>query len=165
MPVQERPFAAATETLIDPEAAEAAVRRFLPEVQEHLTSDDYTEYTWHCPTVRLIVARPVLAAPAGISYPAWVHNALGGIPATIDPTIQTAAKAIGATLIDLFTDASLLAHARQEFVDRTGGGVGGERWQAPLLPKDFPVPHRLRWPEYVTTARGEEWCIPWREDE
>jgi aminobenzoyl-glutamate utilization protein B len=161
----ERPFAAATETLIDPEAAEAAVRKFLPEVQEHLTSDDYTEYTWHCPTVRLIVARPALAAPAGISYPAWVHNALGGIPATIDPTIQTAAKAIGATLIDLLTDANLLAGAQAEFVERTGGGVGGERWQAPLLPRDFKVPHRLRWPEYVTTARGEEWCIPSREDD
>jgi aminobenzoyl-glutamate utilization protein B len=134
-------------------------------VQEHLTSDDYTEYTWHCPTVRLIVARPALVAPPGVSYPAWVHNALGGIPATIDPTIQTAAKAIGATLIDLLTDANLLAGAQAEFVERTGGGVGGERWQAPLLPRDFKVPHRLRWPEYVTTARGEEWCIPWREDE
>jgi aminobenzoyl-glutamate utilization protein B len=87
------------------------------------------------------------------------------LAATIDPTIQTAAKVIGATLIDLLTDTNLLARARTEFVERTGGGVGGERWQAPLLPHDFQVPHRLRWPEYVTTARGNEWCIPWREDE
>jgi aminobenzoyl-glutamate utilization protein B len=160
-----QPFAEATERLVDPQVAETAVRKFLPEVQEHLTSDDYTEYTWHCPTVRLIVARPVLCERPGFSYPAWVHNALGGIPATIDPTIQTAAKAIGATLVDLLTDAELLARAHAEFVERTGGGVGGERWQAPLLPRDFEVPHRLRWPEYVTTARGEEWCIPWREGE
>jgi len=165
MEPHEQPFLQATQTLIDPQVAEAAVRKFLPEVQEHLTSDDYTEYTWHCPTVRMIVARPVLSAPAGSGYPAWVHNALGGIPATIDPTIQTAAKAIGATLIDLLTDADLLARAQAEFVERTGGGVGGERWQAPLLPRDFEVPHRLRWPEYVTTARGEEWCIPWRKGE
>jgi aminobenzoyl-glutamate utilization protein B len=161
----EHPFLAATEALMDPQAVERSVRQFLPEVQEHLTSDDYTEYTWHCPTVRMYVARPVLAAPPGFSYPAWVHNALGGIPATIDPTIQTAAKAIGATLIDLLTDADLLAAARAEFIERTGGGIGGEHWQAPLLPADFNVPHRLRWPEYVTTARGEEWCIPWHENE
>jgi len=108
--------------LADPEVVERTIRRFLPEVQEHLTSDDYTEYTWHCPTVRMIVARPVLSAPPGFNYPAWVHNALGGIPATIDPTIQAAAKAIGATLIELLTNAGLLAAARAEFVERTGGG-------------------------------------------
>jgi aminobenzoyl-glutamate utilization protein B len=113
----------------------------------------------------MIVGRPMLAAPPGFNYPAWVHNALGGIPATIDPTLQSAAKAIGAMLVDLLTDARLLADARTEFVERTGGGIGGKHWQAPLLPADFNVPHRLRWPEYVTTARGEEWCIPWREDE
>jgi aminobenzoyl-glutamate utilization protein B len=30
----------------------------------------------------------------------------------------------------------------------------------PLLPKDFQLPVDLRWPEYVQTARGEEWWIP-----
>ena len=161
----EHPFLPATESLADPEEVERSVRQFLPEVQEHLTSDDYTEYTWHCPTARIIVARPVLDGPAGFTYPAWAHNALGGIAATIDPTIQTAAKAVGATLIDLLTDEALLAAAHAEFDERTGGGVGGTRWQPPLLPADFSVPHRLRWPEYVTTARGTEWCIPRRDDE
>ncbi len=28
------------------------------------------------------------------------------------------------------------------------------------LPKDFAPPVDYRWPEYVTTARGEEWWIP-----
>ena len=102
---------------------------------------------------------------SGYAYPPWVSNALGGIPATIDPSVQVAAKAVGATLVDLLTDAGLLAEAQAEFRDRTGGGVGGDRWEAPLLPADFDVPHLLRWPEYVTTARGEEWCIPWRPDE
>jgi len=160
-----RPFLPITEELIDPETCERELRRMMPEWQQYLTSDDYTEYTWHCPTVRLYVARPTLAAPAGFSYPAWVANALGGIPATIDPMINSAAKTIGATLIELFVDAALLAAARAEFEERTGGGVGGDRWQAPLLSADFDVPHRLRWPEYVTTARGEEWWIPWRSDE
>ena len=159
------PFLKMTETLIDPERCERELRRLMPEWQQHLTSDDYTEYTWHCPTVRLYVARPMLAAPAGFSYPAWVANALGGIAATIDPMIGTAAKTIGATLLELLRDPALLAAAKAEFVERTGGGVGGTRWQAPLLPADFEVPHRLRWPEYVTTARGEEWWIPWRADE
>ena len=40
------------------------------------------------------------------------------------------------------------------------GGVGGTKWMAPLLPKDFPPPVDLRWPEYIQTARGEEWWIP-----
>jgi aminobenzoyl-glutamate utilization protein B len=161
----ERPFLPMTETLIDPQACEAELRRMLPEWQQYLTSDDYTEYTWHCPTARLYVARPALAAPRGYRYPAWVANALGGIAATIDPMIQTAAKTIGATLVELLADAELLSAARAEFIARTGGGIDGERWQPPLLPADFQAPHRLRWPEYVTTARGEEWCIPWREDE
>jgi aminobenzoyl-glutamate utilization protein B len=31
---------------------------------------------------------------------------------------------------------------------------------APLLPEDFAPPVDLRWPEYIRTARGEEWWIP-----
>jgi aminobenzoyl-glutamate utilization protein B len=31
---------------------------------------------------------------------------------------------------------------------------------APLLPKDFQPPVDLRGPEYIQTARGEEWEIP-----
>ena len=47
-----------------------------------------------------------------------------------------------------------------EFDERTGGGIGGSKWVAPLLPKDFAPPVDLRWPEYVQTARGEEWWLP-----
>jgi aminobenzoyl-glutamate utilization protein B len=161
----QQPFSPETERLIDPEDCERQLRGMVPAWQQYLTSDDYTEYCWHCPTVRLIIARPSLAGPPGFVYPAWVANALGGIPATIDPMISVAAKTIGATLLDLFTDAALRDAAKREFEDRTGGGVGGTRWLAPLLPADFKVPHRFRWPEYVTTARGEEWTIPWRDDE
>ena len=31
---------------------------------------------------------------------------------------------------------------------------------APLLPQDFAAPIDLKWPEYVTTPRGDEWCVP-----
>ncbi len=165
LPPLEQPFSPETAQLVDPQECERQLRTMMPAWQQYLTSDDYTEYCWHCPTVRLLVARPSLVGPPGYVYPAWVSNALGGIPATIDPMVRVAAKTIGATLLDLLTQPALLASAKREFEDRTGGGVGGTRWVAPLLPADFKVPHRYRWPEYVTTARGEEWTIPWREDE
>ncbi len=161
----EKPFLPATEALISPQDCEAELRKQMPSWQKYLTSDDYPDYTWHCPTVRLIIARPMLSAPQGYTYPDWVANALGGIAATIDPMVQCAGKTIGATLLDLFTKPDLLKAAKDEFVERTGGGIGGSKWMAPLLPKDFKVPHQYRWPEYVTTARGKEWTIPYRDDE
>jgi aminobenzoyl-glutamate utilization protein B len=76
--------------------------------------------------------------------------------------IRTAAKVVGATIVDLVSDRDLLARARAEFEERTGGGVGGSRWIAPLLASDFRVPIDFRWPEYITTQRGAEWWIPTR---
>ncbi len=90
------PFIDEMSRLIDPQEAEAILRRDLPPSQLNSTSDDYTDMTWHAPTARFYVARPALRAPAGQAYPAWVMNALGGIPATIDPMVQTAAKIPGA---------------------------------------------------------------------
>ena len=156
----ERPFLESTERLIEPQEAEVILRRDLPPSQANFTSDDYTEFCWHAPTVRLYVARPTLAAPRpGYKYPTWVMNALGGLPATIDPMIECAAKTIGLTVIDLLSRPETLARARAEFEERTGGGVGGTKWLEPLC--DYQPPLNFRWPEYVTTARGEdEWCIP-----
>lgn len=154
------PYAEDCERLIPPQEAERKLRQNLPPSQLNSTSDDYTEFCWHCPTVRFYIARPMLKAPKGFAYPAWAMNALGGIRACIDPMISIAAKTIGATVIDLLTDSDLLARAHGEYRDRTGGGVGGTSWLPPLLPKDFRVPNDLRWPEYVTTVRGEEWWIP-----
>ncbi|MCP5150590.1 MAG: amidohydrolase [Ectothiorhodospiraceae bacterium] len=156
-----QPVLAAMRTLSTPEQCEANVRRELPEWQLNYTSDDYTDWTWHTPTVRLIVGRCTLEPPRpGYQYPAWAWNALGGHAPTIDPTVQVAAKTIGATIVDLLTEPSALAAARAEFEQRTGGGIGGTRWVAPLLPADFEPPIGFHWPEYVTTARGHEWYIP-----
>jgi aminobenzoyl-glutamate utilization protein B len=103
----------------------------------------------------------MLAAPhPGYQYPSWVWNALGGFPPAIDPTIVTAARTIAGSLLDLLTLPQAMEAARAEFQERTGGGRGGSKWLAPLLPPDFPAPIHYRWPEYVTTARGEEWWIP-----
>jgi aminobenzoyl-glutamate utilization protein B len=155
------PIHPAMSELVTPEDDEARMRAILPPWQKNYTSDDYTDYTWHCPTARLYVGRAMLAAAKpGYQYPTWVWNALGGYPATIDPTIFSAARAIAGSLVDLLTDPQGLAAAQSEFRERTGGGIGGSKWVGPLLPKNFPAPIHYRWPEYVTTPRGEEWWLP-----
>lgn len=156
----ERPFLPMTEELIEPQEAERRLRAMLPASQRHFTSDDYTEYCWHAPTVRLYVGRPTLApAPDGRPYPGWVSNALGGLRETIAPTIEVAAQTIAMTVIDGVCDADLRARAKAEFIERTGGGIGGSSWLAPLC--DYAPPIHFRWPEYVETPRGRrEWVIP-----
>ncbi len=154
------PIHPAMAELVTPEEDEARMRAILPPWQKNYTSDDYTDYTWHCPTARLYVGRAMLAAPKGYQYPTWVWNALGGYPATIDPTIFSAARAIAGSLVDLLTDPQAVAAAQTEFRERTGGGIGGSKWVGPLLPKNFPAPIHYRWPEYVSTPRGEEWWLP-----
>jgi aminobenzoyl-glutamate utilization protein B len=157
----DNPFLPQNDSLVHPEAHEARLRQQLPAWQQNFTSDDYVEYTWHAPTVRLFTGRPALRpSPECQSYPAWTYNALGGVADVADPGVFVAGKTIAATLVDLLTQPDELARAKAEFVERTGGGVGGRQWVAPLLPREFAAPVDLRWPEYVTTPRGEEWWIP-----
>jgi len=72
----------------------------------------------------------------------------------------SAARCIGATIVDLACNPNLIEKAKAEFKERTGGGIGGSKWVAPQLPKDFEPPINYRWPEYVSTVRGQEWWIP-----
>ncbi len=152
------PFIDEMSRLISPEAAEAILRRDLPPSQGHSTSDDYTDMCWHAPTARFYIARPALKAPPGAAYPAWVMNALGGIPATIDPMVRTAAKVLALSALRLLEDESARHAAMKEFRTRTGGGIGGAQWMPPLC--DYAPPIHFRWPEYVTTPRGHDWWIP-----
>jgi aminobenzoyl-glutamate utilization protein B len=153
----DKPFLAACESLIDPKEAEHKLREQMPAWQTHWTSDDYVEMSWYAPTVRLYIARPVLAAPPGYGgYPAWVSNALGGLAPCIDPTVQVAGKTIAGTLLELLMKPEIVQQARVEFAARTGGA----RFVAPLLAKDFSPPTDYRWPEYVRTGRGDGWWIP-----
>jgi aminobenzoyl-glutamate utilization protein B len=154
----DKPFIDEIERLIDPEDAEKKIRAEIPAWQTHYTSDDYTDMTWHAPTVRLYIGRPALKAPAGFTYPDWVMNALGGINATIDPMLNTAAKTIGLTLFDIIADPEFRKSARQEFEQRTGGGIGGTSWEAPWCDYEPPLDHP--WPRYHQTRRGFEWWIP-----
>lgn len=155
------PFPEEVERLKAPKDEEADLRRALPEWQKNFTSDDYVEYTWHAPSVRIFTARPKLRPPEpGYEYPAWTYNALGGRSEVVDPGMFVAGKTIAGTLLDLITRPEELRNAKAEFDERTGGGVGGSSWVGPLLPSDFRAPVDLRWPEYVQTERGEEWWIP-----
>lgn len=157
----EDPFIPGVSVLTPPEVNEASMRAALPAWQKHLSADDYVEFCWHCPTVRLLAGRPRLRPPSpGYGYPAWTYNALGGLPAAVDPGLFVAAKTMALTTLDLIADPAALDAAQAEFRERTGGGVGGSKWAPPLLPADFSPATDLRWPEYVTTARGEEWTFP-----
>ena len=155
------PFIPGVSVLTPPEENEARLRAALPPWQRHLSADDYVEFCWHCPTVRLLAGRPRLRPPSpGYAYPTWAYNALGGLPAAVDPGLFVAAKTMALTMVDLIADPAALGAAQAEFRERTGGGVGGSKWVGPLLPADIEPAVDLRWPEYVTTARGEEWTFP-----
>jgi aminobenzoyl-glutamate utilization protein B len=155
------PFVDDNERLTEPAEHEAALRQGLPPWQANFTSDDYVEFTWHAPTARIYTMRPTLRAPRpGYAYPAWAYNVMGGLPAGIDPGMVFGGTTIAFSLLDLLTQPALLEAAQTEFRERTGGGVGGSRWVAPLLPRDFAPPTDLRWPEYVHTPRGTEWWLP-----
>ena len=156
--VMDNPFLAECEELITPQTAENILRQDLPPSQINHTSDDYTEMCWHTPTARFYIGRPMLNAPPGYSYPDWVMNALGGIQATIDPMVETASKTIALSLLKLLEDKEFRKSARDEFEQRTGGGIGGDKWIAPLC--DYQPPIHFRWPEYVSTVRGRDWWIP-----
>jgi aminobenzoyl-glutamate utilization protein B len=157
----DNPFPAELEVLTTPQDYEQTLRKGAPAWQTHIGSDDYVEYMWHAPTVRLLTARPRLSSPSRTyRYPNWAYLALGGVPAVVDPGMFVAGKTIAATLLDLLTQPDELERTKVEFVERTGGGVGGDSWVPPLLSADYVPPIELRWPEYITTERGEEWTVP-----
>ncbi|MEZ4506626.1 MAG: hypothetical protein R2848_12465 [Thermomicrobiales bacterium] len=107
----------------------------LPSWQKNFTSDDYVDYTWHAPTVRLFTGRPMLSSPKpGYEYPNWAYLAMGGRPELIDPGMFLASKTIAATALDLLTKPEELAKCKAEFEERTGGGVGGRRGLRPCCP-------------------------------
>ncbi len=153
----EQPFIEEMSRLISPQEAEAILRRDLPPSQLNSTSDDYTDMSWHTPLARFYIARPALR-PNGTPYPNWVMNALGGIPATINPMVRTAARVCALSALRLLQDPAAREAAMTEFNDRTGGGIGGDAWMAPLC--DYAPPIHFRWPEYIDTPRGRDWWIP-----
>jgi len=156
----EEPFLAEVTDLIEPAEAERQLRAMMQADVDHLTNDDYVEYTWHTPTVRFFVGRPMLRPPEpGFRYPDWAMNALGGFAPATDPMTEAAGWVIASTALDLLADPAKLAAIRAEFNERTGGGVGGTQWLPPFFDKTAEPPIHYRWPEYVATERGQEWWI------
>lgn len=154
------PLDSGIQVLTTPQVGEASLRKALPPWQFHHGADDYVDYTWHAPTVRLYVGKPSLATPSpDHRYPDWTRHALSGHAPTIDPMWYAAGRVIATTLLDLATDPETLQAAADEFNERTGGGIGGSKWIAPLLPADFKAPVDFSWPEYVDTPRGPEWSL------
>ena len=152
-----KPFLKESEEIINPEVADNIVRKNLPPSQSNFTSDDYTEMCWHVPTARLYIARPMLAPVRNFSYPNWVLNALGGISDTIDPMIMTAAKTVGLSFIEMLTNPNAIKKAKEEFVDRTGGGINGSKWIQPLC--DYEPPIHFAWPDYIQRNTGRDWRL------
>lgn len=144
------PLLPACAALIAPQEAEAILRRDLPPSQLNSTSDDYTDMSWHAPTARFYIARPALK---GGPYPAWAMNALGGMPATIDPTVQVAAQVLALSALRLLQDDAARDAAWEEFAARKA-----EADIPPLC--DYDPPIHFAWPEYVETPRGRDWHIP-----
>lgn len=144
------PILPACEQLIAPQDAEAILRETLPPNQRNSTSDDYTDMTWHAPTARFYMARPALK---GGPYPPWAMNALAGIPATIDPTVQAASKVLALSALRLLEYPEARTAAWDEFERRRSVDP-----HPPLC--DYPAPTGFKWPEYVETPRGWDWHIP-----
>jgi len=156
----EDPFTKACQEIAPLEAPDSSTRRDFPSWVETQGSDDYVEYQWTAPSTRLYTANATLRLlDQEAVVPFWAKYAMNGYSPCVDPGIITAAKTLGATIMDLITFPELLSKAKEEFLERTGGGVGGSKWVAPLIPKDFYPPIDLPWPEYVTTQRGYEWSL------
>ena len=156
----EEPLTEACQTIAPIDYTDKDIRYKFPAWVTNQGSDDYVDYQWTAPSTRLNTANAVLRNPnPNKPLPQWTRLAMNGYSPCIDPGIVTAAKTIGITIVDLLTHPGELAQAKEEFDERTGGGVGGSKWVAPLLPKDFYPPIDLPWPEYVTTQRGFEWSL------
>jgi aminobenzoyl-glutamate utilization protein B len=142
------------------ESSDEDIQHQFPNWVQTQGSDDYVDYQWTAPSTRLFTANAILRNPnPNKPLPPWVRWAMNGHTPSILPGIITAAKTIGITIVDLLTDTTGLTRAKKEFIERTGGGVGGSKWVPPLLPKDFYPPIDLPWPEYVSTQRGFEWSL------
>lgn len=148
---QENPY---NEDLTPPEEWERYWSGMIPSYQEKFGSDDYVEFTWHCPTVWIQIYTPRLHKE-GVRLPRWARYALGGMRGPIDKSIFTAGKAISGTLIDLLTDPKKLMKCKEEWRESIS-----RYKEEPLLSPELDPPIDLPWPEYVTTVRGHQWWIP-----
>jgi aminobenzoyl-glutamate utilization protein B len=92
-------------------------------------STDVADVSWIVPTIHLSVA----TAPAGVPWHAWPVVASAGSSIGERGMIY-AAKALAATMVDLYADGTHLVEMRREFEEKTAGHV-----YQPYIP-DGPPP-------------------------
>lgn len=155
------PFHGHINRVVPPQEQDANTRASLPPWQDCTGADDYTEFSWHAPTVRFFTAKPLLKA-CGEDLNHWANNALNGLSAAIDPVWSYAGGVVAAGALRLIEDEKMLGRAKEEF--KRNRDAAPEGYLEPLLPRDFAPPIELPWPEYVTTARGYEWQLPTTTD-
>ena len=120
------PFTADNQRLTPPAEFEAIVRRSLPPGAVPYRCRRLRRLQLACADGAAVHHAAGAARPDdGYEYPAWCRNALGGLPAAIDPGLFIAAKTMAATFLDLLAHPEMLERAKAEFNERTGGGVGG----------------------------------------
>jgi aminobenzoyl-glutamate utilization protein B len=141
------------ERLTPPEEYEEQRRSNIPPHQKKSGSDDYVEFSWHCPTVWIQVYVPSIRVP-GVRLPPWTHYALCGMKGVIDKSIITAGKTISGTMLDLIIDPKKLGKCKEEHETKIS-----EYNEKPLLSQNLEPPIDLPWPEYVSTVRGYEWHV------
>lgn len=93
-------------------------------------STDVSDVSHITPTVGLSVA----TAGIGLPWHSWATAASHGIPGASKAAI-TAARVMALTGVDLLTTPGLVARARADFLERTGG----RKYRSPLAPGQKPV--------------------------
>ena len=154
MAPMDNPFIDDNERLLSPGALEARQRPSLPPGQLHIGADDYVEYTWHAPTVRLFNMRPTSA-----SRPTTAMNIPPGRAMRWVDCLRRSIQGCSWAQKRLPARFSICSPIRPSWRGQVRVPKphrrrrGGNKWVAPLLPRDFDPPVDLRWPEYVTTVR------------
>lgn len=154
--VSENPFHQGIFSTCSPAEHDEVMRQTMPPWQDCTGTDDYTEYTWHSPTVRITTAKPYLKQVPGRSH--WSNNAFNGYAPAIDLMWTYGGKILATTALEIIDNADLLKAAREEF--ERNRAAAPEYLRSPFLPADFKAPIELPWPEYHQTSRGYEWIMP-----
>ena len=145
------PFPETVEQLTPPQEYEASMRAACRPWQKNFTSDDYSDYTWHAPTVRCLHRAAGAAPPHRRLRVSGLGLQRHGRAArrSIDPGMFLAGKTIAAHA-PRSADAAARSWRRRRPSSTSapaaasaaamGGAAAAARFQPPI---------DLRWPEYV----------------
>lgn len=97
-------------------------------------STDVGDVSWCCPTAQFTTACNVIGTPGH----SWQYTAQAGSGIGHAGMI-TAAKVLAEAGLELMTDANLLARAKQEFHELTGG----KKYKSPMPPEQKPAFHQF----------------------